>query len=128
MITITRQIIKGKNLANKLGFPTANLKYYKKDNLEFGVYIIKALFNKKIFHGLAHVGPSPTLKIKQPRIEIHLFNFNQDIYQQKITIQFFEKIRPIKKFPTQQKLINQIKQDIQHAKKLSAQISVRNQR
>ena len=123
MTTITRQIIKGHNLANKLGFPTANLKYYKTDNLEFGTYTIKTILNKKTYHGLAHIGPSPTFNIKQPKIEIHLFDFNQNIYHKKITIQFIKKIRAPKKFPSQQQLIAQIKSDIIKAKDLLAIIN-----
>ena len=112
MKKIKRTVIKGRNIANKLGFPTANLEYRKADNLEYGVYAAKVIFNKKAYQGLAHIGPSKTFNIKEPRIEVHIFNLSKNLYNKQITIKFLKKIRNSKKFDSEIALINQIKKDI----------------
>lgn len=106
-------IIKGNQLGNKIGFPTANIKI---DNKKFiplnGVYAVKAKINYKIYNGMLNIGFRPTLGInKNIIIEVHLLNFNKMIYNHIIYIYLYKYIRKEKKFDTIYQLKKQLEKD-----------------
>ena len=106
-------VTRGKKIARDLGFPTAN--FFPKDLLikpKFGVY--KVLVNGK-YKGVMNFGTKPTLGSSPPLFEVHIFNFNQDLYNKKITVELLEFIREEKKFSGIEELKNQIKKDCEIA-------------
>jgi riboflavin kinase/FMN adenylyltransferase len=119
MKKILRKVIFGQKRGKPLGYPTANLRYYKKDRIKFGVWAAEAIFGKKRIKGVCHVGPVPTFSIKVPRIEIYLFDFAKNLYNKKMKVGFLKYLRPIKKFKNKKSLAVQIKKDCKTAKSFS---------
>ena len=98
--SLTGIITKGKQLGRTIGFPTANLKLQDDFKLipKNGVYIVKSIINAKMIFGMMNIGFNPTVDGKNQTIEVHYFNFNVDLYDQKITVLILERIRDEQKF------------------------------
>ncbi|MCL1936515.1 MAG: bifunctional riboflavin kinase/FAD synthetase [Defluviitaleaceae bacterium] len=111
----------GNQRGRTLGFPTANIipNDYKKILPQKGVYITSTfLFDiNKIFPSITNVGHNPTFDDKSLVIETFIFNFSENIYNQIIEINFFDKIRNEKKFNNIEELKEQITNDVILAKK-----------
>ena len=112
-------VVKGKKLGSKIGFPTANLQLNNDLYLpKFGVYEISCIVNGNLFKGILNIGITPTvLNSKKVKIEAHLFNFNENIYDKNIVIQLKKFIREEIKFNSVDDLIKQINIDISSIKK-----------
>ena len=112
-------VVKGKKLGSKIGFPTANLQLNNDLYLpKFGVYEISCKVNGNLFKGILNIGITPTvLNSKKVKIEAHLFNFNENIYDKNIVIQLKKYIREEIKFNSIDDLIKQINIDISSIKK-----------
>jgi riboflavin kinase/FMN adenylyltransferase len=120
--SLTGIVSKGKQLGSTIGFPTANIdieESYKLIPLN-GVYIAKSIINGKVFYGMMNIGTRPTVDGTSQTIEIHFFDFNQDIYNQKITVSFLHRMRSEQKFENVDALKNQLLLD-----KTSAQDYIR---
>mgnify|MGYP001253210017 CR=1 FL=1 len=117
---VTSRVVSGEKKARMLGFRTANLKINNYCDLKFGVYAVKVTFLKKFtkknLYGIANYGVKPTFKKKYPILEIHIFNFNEEIYGKKIKVSFINFIRSEKKFESIEKLKDQIIKDINSVK------------
>lgn len=109
-------VIKGKQLGSKIGFPTANLKVMDTDKLipNIGVYFVSVEIETKTYYGMMNIGTNPTvestLDIKQ---EVNIFDFEGDLYNQTIKINFIKRLRNEIKFDNLEQLILQIKNDKQ---------------
>lgn len=107
-------VIVGEQLGRTLGFKTANLIY--PDNLldvGKGVYEVNVEYNGEIYQGIANYGLRPTVSHNEkPILEVHILNFDKDIYGDKIKVNFLKKIRDEKKFGSLDELKAQIKEDI----------------
>ena len=112
-------VVKGKKLGSKIGFPTANLQLNNDLYLpKFGVYEISCKVNGNLFKGILNIGITPTvLNSKKVKIEAHLFNFNENIYDKNIVIKLKKFIREEIKFNSIDDLIKQINIDISSVKK-----------
>ena len=112
-------VVKGKKLGSKIGFPTANLQLNNDLYLpKYGVYEISCKVNGNLFKGILNIGITPTvLNSKKVKIEAHLFNFNENIYDKNIVIQLKKFIREEIKFNSIDDLIKQINIDISSVKK-----------
>lgn len=111
--SLTGIIIKGKQLGRTIGFPTANLKLDENFKLipKNGVYIVKSTINSKTVLGMMNIGLNPTVDGKNQTIEINYFNFNEDLYDQKITVSILERIRSEVKFDSVGHLKEQLEKD-----------------
>ena len=108
-------IIKGFQNGRKFGFPTANIELA--EGLlppETGIYAVKVWLKKQSLFGMLYVGTRPTLQLDKLSIEIHLFNFQEDIYGQQLQFEILKKIREEKTFDSPQQLIDQLRLDKQH--------------
>ena len=110
------EIIHGDKRARKMNFPTANILPHNQIYPLKGVYAIKASVGKKIFKGIANFGERPTVNGKKLLLEVHFFDFNEDIYGKQLTVEFLTFIRGEKKFDSFSFLVEQIKKDIQITK------------
>ena len=112
------EVIHGKKLGRELGFPTANLKLVNKVYPPYGVYGVKIKVEgeTKKYWAIMNIGKNPTLKLNEHSLEVHIFNFDRDIYGEKIRIDLLEFIRIEKKFENKEKLISQIEKDIKNWK------------
>lgn len=107
-------IVEGQHLGRELGFRTANL-IYPENLVEIGrgVYKVKVEYNGKIFDGIANYGLRPTVAhYEKAVLEVHILNFDKEIYGEKIKVNFIKKIRDEKKFNSLDELKTQINEDI----------------
>lgn len=118
-VSVLGSVIKGSSLGRKLGFPTANINPHHEIMPPSGVYAVRVILNNKALEGICYIGTKPTLKPQCPRqhIEVHIFNFNKNIYGKYLEIQFIKKIRKEKKFSSISALAKQVKKDVFFTKK-----------
>lgn len=110
---LTGEVVKGKQLGRTIGFPTANLNIeedYKKIPKN-GVYIVKTFIDNAAVFGMMNIGFNPTVNGEKQTIEVNLFDFDADIYGQKLEISLLEYIREEQKFGSVDLLKEQLKQD-----------------
>lgn len=111
---LEEKVVEGQKLGRQLGFKTANLIY--PDNLVEigrGVYKVKVNYKGEIFDAIANYGLRPTVtNTDKATLEVHIFNFDQEIYDEEIKVTFIKKIRDEKKFESFDELKNQIQADI----------------
>ncbi len=115
--SITGEVVQGKQLGRTIGYPTANVKVDDANKLipADGVYAVKVVFNNRTYGGMLNAGYRPTVDGKTHSIEVHLFDFDQDVYGQKIVIQYVDKLREEMKFAGLDALKNQLEKDKLHA-------------
>ena len=111
-------IVGRKRGGSQLGFPTANIKLHDELCPKFGVYAVIIETIKGNFKGVANIGISPTFDDKEFTIEVHILNFDYDIYNTKIRVNIVERLRDEIKFHSIEKLSSQIFKDIEVAKKI----------
>jgi riboflavin kinase / FMN adenylyltransferase len=115
--TLFGRVVHGAKRGRDLGFPTANIYLPHKILPISGVYAVKIHFlNGKDFFGIANVGSRPTIGDAKKILEVYIFGFNADIYGEKIEIEFVQKIRDEKKFPSFALLQQQIASDVLQTK------------
>jgi riboflavin kinase / FMN adenylyltransferase len=111
--TVLGTVTKGNLLGRQLGFPTANLRAHNEQFPPNGVYAVKAWHKAREYGGVVNIGVRPTLEQTQGEriLEIHLFDFEQDIYGDEVEVSFLEYLRPEKKFESLTHLREQIGRD-----------------
>ena len=123
---VSGTVIVGNKLGRTLGFPTANLDTGIYKILPLGVFAVKVLVEGKIYQGFCNIGFRPTVNTIQspiPLVEVHIFDFNQDIYGKEITVYFYEKLRDETKFNGLDALVSQLKKDRAEARRILQQIN-----
>ncbi|OGT08933.1 MAG: riboflavin biosynthesis protein RibF [Gammaproteobacteria bacterium GWE2_37_16] len=115
---ITGRVVHGDKVGRDLGFPTANIALHHKVLPLAGVYVARVhdLDDKKKHYGVANIGFRPTVGGKKLLLEVYIFDFTENIYQRKITVDFLHKLRDEKKFADFMELKNQIGLDVARAK------------
>jgi len=98
--SISGIVVRGNQIGRTLGFPTANIKPDHPDKLvpANGVYAVLVEWNGKLYKGMSNIGVRPTLNLHTLTIEVNIFDFDEMIYDQTITIFFLEHTRDEKKF------------------------------
>jgi len=106
-------VIRGKQIGKSIGFPTANINIAPNKIMpKTGVYCVKVDLEDKIYTGMANIGFNPTIdNSKELNLEVHLFDFQKDIYQKKIKISFYKRIRNEEKFSSLEALKSQLEKD-----------------
>lgn len=116
--TIRGSVVKGEGRGRALGMPTANLQVddpYKLLPLE-GIYAVTV----GSLQGVMHLGPRPTFQNAQPSVEVHLFDFDKDIYTDTLTVEVRHRIRAIEKFDDPAELAAAMQNDARKARELLA--------
>jgi riboflavin kinase/FMN adenylyltransferase len=110
---ITGKVIKGDQLGRQLGYPTANLLVEEKYKLipGDGIFAVKVHINGEIFKGMAYIGQRPTINGMTRNIEVNIFDFDADIYNQIIRIDFYYFVRGDVKFASLDELVVQLGED-----------------
>lgn len=125
-VGILGRVIRGSSLGKILGFPTANISPQHEVLPPQGVYAVKVILDKEILAGVCYIGNKPTFTPKKhltcsvrqiKNIEVHIFNFQRNIYGKEIEIQFVKKIRNERKFDSSLSLVKQIEKDVYQARK-----------
>lgn len=116
---LTGTVVKGKGIGKQLGFPTANIHIKEDYKLipKDGVYVVKGIVKGKTLSAMMNIGNNPTVEGAQHSIEVHLFDFNDDIYGESIQIEFLKRLRDEYKFDSLEALTDQLKKDQINAEK-----------
>lgn len=112
-VSVLGTVVKGDSRGKKLGFPTANLECGCDPLIPPGVYIVCATLGKNTLKGIANIGFRPSFYTKKQKalFEVHIFDFNKNIYGREMIVEIIQKLRDEKEFLTQEALIAQIKAD-----------------
>ena len=116
--TFSGKVVHGQHLGRTINIPTANIWLPKQKLPIKGVYAVECYLNHQIIQGIANMGVRPTIGGSSPVLEIHLFEFDKDIYSERLRVKFIKKIRDEKKFDNLDMLKLQIQEDILIAKNI----------
>ncbi len=116
--TLEGRVVRGANRGEKLGFPTANLISEKEILPRPGVYAVKVRHDDKMYDGVMNIGFNPTFGVERISLEVHILDFNEDIYDQTIRVYFVERLRDEKVFKSADELADSIATDIEKARKI----------
>ncbi|MEW4923611.1 bifunctional riboflavin kinase/FAD synthetase [Algibacter sp. 2305UL17-15] len=110
---LTGTIIEGKGIGKQLGYPTANVSIEESYKLipKHGSYIVKSVIDGNTVFGMMNIGFNPTVNGVKESIEVHFFNFDASLYNQKIQIDILERIRDEEKFQSIEDLKYQLEKD-----------------
>ena len=119
--TVLGTVVSGDNRGKKIGFPTANLSAHNEQFPPNGVYFAEAKLEGVIYPGVVNLGYRPTVDTRKSEriLEIHLFDFDHDIYGKDLEVRFIRYLRPETKFESVEALVRQIGLDVKQARKLS---------
>jgi len=113
---IEGEVIKGNELGRELGFRTINLKINNQNKILpcDGVYAVKVRLLDRVYEGMMNIGQNPTVRgddAKDKKYEIHIFDFNEDVYGHQVTVLFYQFVRKEKSFDKLEELKLQIQSD-----------------
>ena len=111
-------VVRGEGRGRDLGFPTANLHVGNGDKLipPQGIYAVRAVLRGGTYKGALHLGPRPTFQGSPPSIELHVLDFDRDLYGEEVRVDFVEYLREIRPFTTVEALVDQIRDDVEAAR------------
>lgn len=112
--TITGKIVEGYQVGRRIGFPTANIKLWERYKVipTDGVYAVRVHIENNLHDGMLYIGNRPTLHDdSQTSVEVNIFDFDEDLYNKTLTVEFVSFIRPDIKFTGVEPLIAQINKD-----------------
>ncbi|MGS2762476.1 bifunctional riboflavin kinase/FAD synthetase [Sinomicrobium sp. M5D2P9] len=114
---LTGEVVKGKGLGRQIRFPTANLRIAEKYKLipRNGVYVVKSDIAGKTVYGMMNIGFNPTVNGTTRSIEIHFFDFDRDIYGEKIQVDMLKRLRDEVRFESVEALSAQLDKDREKA-------------
>lgn len=122
---LTGRVVDGRKVGRTLGFPTANIQPLCADKLlpASGVYAVHVYLGEKRYEGMLNIGSCPTVHDDNQSItvEVHILDFEKDIYQETIKVEFVDYIRPEVRFENVEELTLQLQQDKNAVKKLLSQ-------
>ncbi|REG81206.1 bifunctional riboflavin kinase/FAD synthetase [Marinomonas pollencensis] len=114
-VVLGGRVVGGQKLGRTLGFPTANVYLKGTQPALSGVYAVQLSVNGMTHNGVANIGVRPTVQGKTPILEVHLFNFNGDLYDQYVQVTFCRFIRAERKMASLDALEQQIQCDKEEA-------------
>ena len=117
---LTGKVVYGDGLGKKIDFPTANIEIKETYKIipKNGVYLVKTKINSNTYFGMMNIGVRPTVGGTNKSLEIHFFNFKDNIYGKNVSIEIIKKIRDEEKFSSIDQLKIQLKKDEQFCLKL----------
>lgn len=123
--SISGRVVHGDKLGRDIGFPTANIQLKHNRPPLMGIFAVELCgLNGEPLQGVASLGKRPTVKSADavPVLEVHLFDFNADIYGRRVRVDFLHKLRDEEKYPDLDSLVAQIRRDVDNAKHYLAKI------
>lgn len=117
--SMTGRVVDGRKLGKLLGFPTANVNLNRRASPVAGIFAVRVDgLGTELLDGVASVGTRPTVAGIEPILEVHIFDFDRDIYGEYIRVDFVEKLRDEEKFPDLSSLTAQMRIDAEQARKI----------
>lgn len=107
-------VVRGEGRGRDLGFPTANLHIGSPDKLlpPAGIYAVRAALPDGMHDGALHLGPRPTFEGSPPSIELHVLDFEGDLYGSEVRVDFVERLRGVEPFSSAADLVRQMEEDV----------------
>lgn len=107
-------VVRGDGRGRELGFPTANLRVDDGDKLipPPGIYAVRGVLRAGTHSGALHLGPRPTFRGSPPSIELHLIDFEGDLYGEAVRVDFVQRLRDVRPFDTADALVAQMRDDV----------------
>ncbi len=111
-------VVRGDGRGRQLGFPTANLGGIDAEKLipPAGIYAVRGATRAGVFDGALHLGPRPTFQGAPPTIELHLLDFDGDLYGEEVRVDFIEYLRGVLPFDSAEALVGQMRDDVERAR------------
>jgi len=118
--SISGRVVGGDKLGRKIGYPTANIQLKHNKAPVKGIFAVRVQgLGQPDWPGVASLGTRPTVHTNgRPTLEVHLFEFDRDIYREHLRVEFLHKLRDEAKFPSMETLIAQIDLDAKQAREL----------
>lgn len=116
--SIIGKVFHGDKRGRQLGFPTANVLLKRRNSPLNGVFAVKVKTNNGTYNGVANIGERPTVAGIRQQLEVHIFDFSDDIYGQCIEVIVKKKLRQVMKFDSLEALKVQISMDSEQARKI----------
>lgn len=110
---IIGRVVQGRALGRTLGVPTANIVVRRKPAPRFGVYAVQVLVDGVLYRGAGNFGVRPTVDGDDCQLEVHLFDFQGELYGKRLEVRFLDFIRPEQRFDSLEMLKTAMRQDIQ---------------
>lgn len=121
--SMTGRVVDGQKLGKMLGFPTANVNLNRRASPVAGIFAVRvAGLGADSLDGVASVGTRPTVDGIELILEVHIFEFDRDIYGEYIRVDFIEKLRDEQKFPDLDSLTAQMHVDAEQARNILASL------
>ena len=115
------RVVKGARLGRTLGFPTANVNLMRRQSAVMGIFAVRVSgLGEAVRDAVASVGTRPTFDGTRPLLEVHLFDFDEDIYGRYIHVDFIARLRSEEKFSDIDELIEQMHRDSSQAREILA--------
>lgn len=116
--SIAGRVVGGDQLGRTFGFPTANIQLKHNKPPLFGIFVVEVLGLDRTYQGVASLGFRPTIHggDLKPKLEVHIFDFDRDIYRSHLRVNFLAKLRDEEKYPDFDTLIAQIQKDCDQAR------------
>lgn len=118
--TLEGEVIHGAKRGKRLGFPTANLLTEKEMLPRSGVYAVKVRWGEQILEGVVNIGRNPTFCNEEISVEVHLLDFNEELYGEILRLYFIDRLRDEMLFPTPEELKEAIAADVVRARQILA--------
>lgn len=109
---IMGRVVYGRQLGRQIGSPTVNIRLQRYRSALNGVFSVSVDGLEKSYDGIANIGIRPTVDGKEPLLEVHIFDFDENVYGRLLTVRFHRKIREEQKFESIDALKTQIQADI----------------
>jgi riboflavin kinase/FMN adenylyltransferase len=126
--SISGRVVHGDKLGRNIGFPTANIQMKHNRPPLMGIFAVEVYgLNGEPLPGVASLGKRPTMKSPDavPVLEVHLFDFDTQIYGCRVRVDFLHKLRDEEKYPDLDSLVAQIRRDVDNAKQYLAQLKLK---
>ncbi len=123
--SMSGEVIHGNHLGRRLGFPTANIDPDRIHVAVMGIFAVRVTgLHNQVLDAVASIGTRPTIGGKKMLLEVHIFDFDEEIYGQELQVEFIEKIRDELNFPDVDALIEHMTKDVASARQILAEHDV----
>lgn len=114
--SIVGRVVHGDKKGRTIGFPTANILLKRRVSPVHGVYAVSVIIAEKTFYGVANIGTRPTVAGLRQQLEVHIFDYNEQLYGQQVEVDLLHKLRDEQRFSSFDLLREQIKKDAAQAR------------
>ena len=115
------KVIRGQRLGRELGYPTANVNLNRRQSAVMGIFAVRVSGQDwGPLDAVASVGTRPTFGGEKPLLEVHIFDYDRDLYDQHIHVDFIARLRSEEKFDNVEALVDQMHRDSERARQILA--------